>query len=104
LSDVTQPFPDGRRKHSVAINQPDILPSLKNLKNKHLSDYSEQKTRALTNMLSGSVHREDYSPYFIKNTSGSKRPSALSIFPHVGMITNKNTYTTNKMVVDQGVY
>lgn len=86
------------------MESPSVLSSLKNLNNKHLDAYSEQKSRAMSNLIrDGSNKREEYAGYFLKNTTGSKRPSALSIFPHVGMINNKNTYTTNKMLFDQEV-
>jgi hypothetical protein len=41
LSDITAPFPDGRRKHSVPIKDPSVMPSLKKLNNKHLGDFSD---------------------------------------------------------------
>ena len=80
------------------------MPSLKKLNNKHLGDFSDQKSRAMSNLLNdGQLKREDYAGYFIKNTNGQKRPSALSIFPHVGMISNVNTFTTKKMINDKEV-
>jgi hypothetical protein len=58
----------------------------------------------MSNLLNeGQLKREDYAGYFIKNTNGQKRPSALSIFPHVGMISNVNTFTTKKMIYDKEV-
>lgn len=80
------------------------MQSLKKLNNKHLGDFSEKKSRAQSILLNdGKMKREDYASYFIKNTNGQKRPSALSIFPHVGMISNKNTFTTSKVISDQEV-
>ena len=50
-SDITVPFPDGRRKHSVPIKDANVMNSLKKLNNKHLEDFSDQKTRAMSNLL-----------------------------------------------------
>jgi hypothetical protein len=41
MSDVTAPFPDGRRKHSVLIENSDVMHSLKKLNNKHLGEFSD---------------------------------------------------------------
>jgi predicted house-cleaning NTP pyrophosphatase (Maf/HAM1 superfamily) len=55
----------------VPVESPSVLSSLKSLKNKHLAEYSDQKTRAMTHLLNdGAMKREDYASYFIKNTNG----------------------------------
>ena len=66
-----------------------------------MAEYVSKKTRALNGQPKISPERGhlDYQ----SGATAAKRPTALSIFPHIGMINNKNTYTTKKMEQERSI-
>jgi len=75
--------------------------SLENLGNKHISSFIAMKTAARGTIIKEGVEALD-SGYLHggggRNAPFQQRPTSFSIFPHIGMISNKNTYVTQNTI------
>ena len=78
--------------------QDKVLTSLKNLNNNHLATYVDRKSNARSTLIrDGKLNASDYKDKhygYGVGGQGSKRPTAVSIFPFIGQLNNKMTYTT----------
>ena len=70
--------------------------SLERLGNRHISSFLAKKTAARGTIIKDGTKAlpTDYLSSNARNMPFSQRPTSLSIFPHIGMISNKETYTT----------
>jgi hypothetical protein len=75
-------------------NPPSVLNSVHHLKTDALSRYSKQKTEERRVMIASRESGEGS----VRRVKDSFAPSAIKIFPHIGMIDNQKTYTTTKNV------
>jgi len=72
------------------------IASLQKLGNKHISSFLAKKTAARGTIIKEGTKAlpPDYLYSNARNMPFSQKPTSLSIFPHIGMISNKETYTT----------
>lgn len=74
--------------------------SLERLGNKHITNFLAKKTAARGTIIKEGADKLDpgYLYANARNSPFAQRPTSLSIFPHIGMISNKNTYVTHNTV------
>ena len=71
------------------------MPSVKQYGNAYYNQYIDKKAEARIDLANNGKMSNDYMNY-INKPVGQYRPSGLKIFPSIGMISNKQTFTTHK--------
>ena len=75
-----------------------VFSSLRNLNNKYIDDYANKKSEARAIILEKGVAalKPGYlNKYAHGAPSNYRKPTALSIFPHIGMWPNKDIYVSH---------
>lgn len=99
---------DFKRRKMPELFKPDdpqskeYLPSIQKLNIGHIQEYLDKKKEARQDLLEKGKVEDEYLG-FINKPPRQLKPSHLKIFPAVGMINNKQTYTTTRHVDERSI-
>lgn len=80
-----------------------MLESIKGLRNHAINSYTQVRQKDREELVKSRANRADSARREMAAMDQRQKPSALSLFPHLGMISNKETYTTVKNVEERDI-